>query len=706
MWALIVIFLVTLTALTDFSLGILVLIRNPRKWIHRIYFILAFLMAFWCVCLLLYEYPIIFSSVFWIKTTYLVVTLCTATILLFSFIFPTFALKKAWGWAIIFNVIYLIFTIWLLFFTKFWIINTAVLPDLGLQTIWGPGYYYWLLFIWSCVIWICVNFMFKNRRASGLEKMQLKYFFYAMGLWAVIVAFPDIVMPLFFNNTRYFSISPVSSLAFAFSVAYAILKHHLMDIRLVIARAASYTLLSVFIIIFYTASLFFIGHWIFPTTLNNNQLTISVALALIVAYTFQPIRRYLEKITENIFFKENYDSQELLGKISRILASTIELDSLAKKSLKQLSQALHLEFSLFFLTKNKNLNQINFNNHELESIISHKSNLIIFDEIGEGSFKEMMREKKAGCFVKLIVKGEIIGILALGNKLSGDMYNNTDLRVLEILAPQLAVAFQNAQQYEEIKQFGQKMKIKVDEATKELQVVNEKLKVLDKRKDEFLSIAAHELRAPMTAIKGYLSMIIDGDSGKISSKTSDLISGAVEGSDRLIRLVNNMLNVSRIEEDRMVYNLNQVQVGDLAEKVVKAFELEAEKKGLKIIYTKPSSQLPTIQVDADRLEEVIANLISNAIKYTDKGTITISLSRKDSKIHFAVADTGPGIKLEDQKKLFGKFTRGSTGGGKAFGSGLGLYISKLLVEKFGGKIGFETQIGKRSIFWFELPVKK
>jgi len=240
---------------------------------------------------------------------------------------------------------------------------------------------------------------------------------------------------------------------------------------------------------------------------------------------------------------------------------------------------------------------------------------------------------------------------------------------------------------------------------KRLHLANQKLKDLDKQKDEFISVAAHELRAPMTAIKGFLSMIMEGDAGKVNDKVKDYLSEAVQGNDRLIRLVNNMLNVARIEEGRMVYKMGNVNLSKATQTVFKEYELEAQKKGLKISLNIPSGLMDRVYVDQDRIHEVISNLVSNAVKYTDKGFVSINLSQPDKQtVKLEVKDTGLGISQEEQKKLFEKFTQTSSGAGKQMGSGLGLYITKLLVEKFGGKLGLESETAKGTAFWFELPL--
>ncbi|KKQ52268.1 hypothetical protein A2865_02350 [Candidatus Woesebacteria bacterium RIFCSPHIGHO2_01_FULL_39_17] len=239
----------------------------------------------------------------------------------------------------------------------------------------------------------------------------------------------------------------------------------------------------------------------------------------------------------------------------------------------------------------------------------------------------------------------------------------------------------------------------------DLQIVNIRLKEIDAQKDEFISMAAHELRAPMTAIKGYVSMIIEGDTGDIPEKARGFLVDANAINERLIRLVNNMLNVSRIEEGRMVYQEEEENLSTVTRTVFAQFRPEAERKGLELKLDIPTSLKDKVRVDPDRIQEVIGNLLSNAIKYTDKGSVVVRLTQPNAKtVRFEVEDTGPGISKEEQEKLFKKFSRAESSVGKTTGTGLGLYISKLLVEKFGGIIGLASEDGKGSTFWFELPL--
>jgi len=244
------------------------------------------------------------------------------------------------------------------------------------------------------------------------------------------------------------------------------------------------------------------------------------------------------------------------------------------------------------------------------------------------------------------------------------------------------------------------------EQRRELEALNKRLEELDKQKNEFLNITSHELRAPMTAVKGYISMVQNGDGGNIPVEAGKLLDEAAKESERMLRLINNTLNVARIEEGRMVYDLKKVNLGEVAKRVFDEFAFDAQNKALEYMFDNKATHNIVI-VDEDRIHEVVANLINNAIKYTDRGKVEVRIFNPSSSVvRFEVQDTGPGMSDEDLGKLFNKFYRAESYVGKAIGSGLGLYISKLLIEKFGGRIGVRSKKGKGSLFWFELPLNK
>ncbi|MBI2642105.1 MAG: hypothetical protein HYW96_00830, partial [Candidatus Wildermuthbacteria bacterium] len=233
-----------------------------------------------------------------------------------------------------------------------------------------------------------------------------------------------------------------------------------------------------------------------------------------------------------------------------------------------------------------------------------------------------------------------------------------------------------------------------------------KLQQLDKAKSEFLSIASHQLRAPLTAIKGYLSMMLEGTYGIVGEEQKRPVQNVYDSNERMIKLVNDLLNVSRIESGRVEMNWEQARVEEIANEVVQELQVKAHEKRLELILEKPTEPLPLVRIDKDKMRNVIMNLVDNAIHYTEKGKVSIGLKIENVKLKIEVNDTGLGMSQEEIQKLFQSFTRGETGTRSwAEGSGLGLYIAKQFVALHKGRIFAESKgPGQGSTFKVELPL--
>ncbi|RME46419.1 MAG: hypothetical protein D6791_08350 [Chloroflexi bacterium] len=234
-----------------------------------------------------------------------------------------------------------------------------------------------------------------------------------------------------------------------------------------------------------------------------------------------------------------------------------------------------------------------------------------------------------------------------------------------------------------------------------LQAANEELKELDQLKSEFVSMVSHELRAPLTNINGSIElMLADGDMDPESQRTMLRIIG--EQSARLTRLVQGILNVSRIEARKLEIHPQAVDVRPLMEK---AIENLARRENIHE-FELPEGPLPLVWADPDRLEEILANLIDNAVKYSPEGgTIKLSARESDGRLIISVTDPGVGIPAKELDKIFEKFHRVDRGDARTtYGHGLGLYISKRFIEAHGGDIWVESKLGKGSTFSFTLPL--
>lgn len=232
-----------------------------------------------------------------------------------------------------------------------------------------------------------------------------------------------------------------------------------------------------------------------------------------------------------------------------------------------------------------------------------------------------------------------------------------------------------------------------------------KEKQLERMKDEFLSVASHELRTPMGAIRANLSMILGGDYGPVNKDLVEPLTDMKASTIRLVELVNDLLNVARIEAGRMRFTLSEFNINDIAKSVATELSPLGKEKGVEVKFTTKKGLL-AVQADTDKVTQILTNLVGNSLKFTDTGSITISTAIQDDHVEICVTDTGIGITPEDQKKLFGKFNQiTSAQAGKPAGTGLGLYISREMARHMGGDMWIkQAAYGKGSTFAFTIPL--
>ncbi|MBP9738903.1 GAF domain-containing sensor histidine kinase, partial [Candidatus Saccharibacteria bacterium] len=308
--------------------------------------------------------------------------------------------------------------------------------------------------------------------------------------------------------------------------------------------------------------------------------------------------------------------------------------------------------------------------------------------------------------VPLVTKNETVGYFIAGPKKSGNIYNQQDTSLLTIIANELAVALQNAQRFEEIQAFNITLQEKVNEATRELKVTNKKLIALDEAKDEFISMASHQLRTPLTSIKGYLSMMLEGDLGKTSAAQTKAIKEAFGSSQRMVYLISDFLNVSRIKTGKFVIEPKEVNLPEVVGEEIHQLRELAESRDVTLEYEAPG-EFPQVKLDDNKIRQVMMNMVDNAIYYTPaNGTVQIQLYVNADDVVFKVVDTGIGVPKEEQHKLFTKFFRaGNARVARPDGTGLGLFMAQKIIVEQGGSIIFESTEGKGSTFGFRFPLK-
>lgn len=564
------------------------------------------------------------------------------------------------------------------------------------------------------------------KKEVGYKKEQIKYTIFGVLLGAGGAATN---IPLWFG-IRLIPFGTFLVPLYPFILGYAISRYRLMDIRFAIGKGTVY--LFSFLLVIASALLLL--------SLNNQlvvpvPIDIAVSLILIIGILiFQPIFRFFEKFASKYFYYTFYSYQAVLAGLGKKLTQVLDLNKLSSLIANTLMKTMKLDRVVILLREPGNGDyqiQKNIGFKEENGISLVKDNFLtiwleknqkplVYEEIsllikdtGKGEvkirlegLKENMKRIEAALCLPLLSENKIIGMIVLGNKLSNEPYSEQDINLLTTLSNQASIALQNAKLYSEVKGFSKKLEMEVKRATGELKEAYEELKRLDKAKSEFVSIASHQLRTPLTAIKGYISMILEKTYGRLSDEIKKPLQNISASNERLIKLVNDLLNVSRIEAGKMEINPEKSSLEKIIGSAIDELKNTAKEKNIYLKFESPKTPLPKVSVDKEKIRQVIINVIDNAIRYTEKGGIMVKLEKMDDKLQIIVSDTGAGLTKYELEKMFESFSRGAAG--TRFyteGAGLGLYVAKKFVEMHDGKVRAESKgKGKGSAFYIELPI--
>lgn len=474
----------------------------------------------------------------------------------------------------------------------------------------------------------------------------------------------------------------------------------LFDIHFFVVRALAYVVTLFMLAVFCITPLVLGISYLFSLPING-RLPLLVIASVLAFYILTYIRRIFDTFTTKWFFRGLYDPQDVIDTLSYLLARSIDIDVIIKRSSKVIADALQPTLVQFILNDNLKDKQKTIVEFAQKLSFSESSTLVVDEEGDYG----VLIEQKVSVIVRLRTTHEVIGYLILGHKKSGEGYTNRDVRLLNTVADELAIAIQNALHFQEIQNFNETLKKEVQEATAQLRETNRKLKKLDEIKDEFISMASHQLRTPLTSVKGYLSMVLEGDAGPIVPQQKQLLEEAFTSAQRMVYLIGDFLNVSRLQTGKFVIEWKPTNLSVVVKEEVDQLRETASRHHIKLQF-EPPSNFPTLMLDENKMRQVIMNFADNALFYTRPGgTVRVVLLVTAREVRFEVHDNGIGVPEQERHKLFTKFFRAENARRvRPDGTGIGLFMAKKVVAAHGGNIIFESQEGKGSVFGFILPL--
>lgn len=299
------------------------------------------------------------------------------------------------------------------------------------------------------------------------------------------------------------------------------------------------------------------------------------------------------------------------------------------------------------------------------------------------------------------------GFLFVGTKAADTIINEGDKELISILANQLGEALENARLFEKTWRAQQDLEQKVAERTSELSRALDEVKIASKRKSDFISAVSHELRTPLTSIKGYASILLTGKLGEMPAEIRDRLDKINRHSDELVHMVNELLDIARIESGKVSMKKEQAELKNIVSGAVELLSIQAKEKEIDLGFTVPEDA-NSVFADQEQIKRVLINIAGNAIKFTPpKGKITIESRKTDGAVQVDVKDTGHGIPEEAQEAIFEEFYRVDNEiNQKVKGTGLGLSLVRRIIEAHDGKIWVKSKVGSGSTFSFTLPQQK
>ena len=596
------------------------------------------------------------------------------------------------------------------------IVASSVKKDWGMEVVNGPLSLVFNLFaivVSFAILYFGIKKYISSTRA---EKRRVAFFFIGIIIFIIANVIFNVLVPLILNTLKYQHFGDFSVIFFLAFAAYAMVKHRLFDVKLAIVRSVTYIFVLVSLACLYLDIVYIISGIFDKEVASPGQIATGVVTSLILAFVFQPLKQFFDKVTNKIFYKDNYNTDDFFTRVNESLTTTTDLRNLLEQISHEIGNTLKSEQTFFYINTDQDHHVSAGTQHhrqlpkadadKLGELCGKSGDIVIASMLEpEDEVRRLLLSHRIELILPLVESNKIIGYLCLGDHRSNSGYTNRDVKALNAVSDEIAIAIQNALAVQEIREFNSTLQQRIENATKELRASNSILRQLDKTKDEFVGMASHQLRTPLTSVKGYISMVLEGDAGKVSDMQRKFLEEAFMSSERMVRLIDDFLNVSRIQNGKFIIDKHEVDLSKVVEQEIDSLSPSAKMRNLKFVY-KPATDVPTINIDEGKIRQVIMNFADNALYYSHDNTeIAINLSVEDGDIVFTVKDTGIGVPISEQAQLFSKFYRASNARKqRPDGTGVGLYLAKKVIDAHGGKVIFFSIEGKGSMFGFRIPI--
>lgn len=720
--------------------------RGKNKAASRLYSIIIFLAGpLWSLSIAMFrESQTVDQALFWDQMIYVVATFIPPLVFLFSRIFPK---KKKIGLPLAFFLFSgVILNVVLLVHTNYFI-QSVELTQTGNSMIPGQGYIFWLT--WFCTLMpiSIISMIIDYKKLTGPAKEQAKYIILGASFPILGTAPTNAIFPLF-GIYQHIWVGPYFLMLMNITVAYgltrtrfisrkSLTKGLLQNIIFGVLLYISFYVIA-FINISYTGELF-----------SGQSYLLGILITTFAAPLFLALAKAVEDWVSMLVLNQDSDPVKIRDDYTKAISSILNINEIATKYIDVVQKffsipsssvvVINMESKRFVYRQEKNIEipkvgellilSKYFDMNKQEKIIILEEELFLLSEDSKNAItnsKEEVLSIMKKYDIKIIIptakRAQYFGLFLLGESKDKKIPKIDEIKLLETISNNTSVSIGRALLHNEVEAFNETLQGKVDKATtrmrdknKQLQGLYDGLESLYQKEKDLMDMAGHEIRTPASIVKTNLHMLQKHLKAKhkkaVDKKTKTYMERLTDSTERQISIINSFLETARIDNDHFSLVKDTFDLTEITSESVTDIKNLAKDKKIKIDFEKPRKKIHG-EVDRVRIREVMDNLLNNAVKYTSEGQIDIEIGEKGGNFRFEVRDTGMGIDPEDQKNLFQKFSRVGSNIGKEGdslvkpgGTGLGLYVSKNIIEEHKGKIGVTSKKGQGSTFFFEIPLQ-
>lgn len=581
----------------------------------------------------------------------------------------------------------------------------------------GYGYSCFASLVFLTLLWGALN-----HPISHLERSRLRVVlagavagFFLPTLGSVLRAFFGLEIP---HNFLL-----ILAVFFPLSVAYALLKYSLFDIGIVLKVALSRGALTGLLLLVYISVVSLLS---LLTGIYEKDVLVPLFFAILVVLIFNPLLRWLEGVVDRYVYGQEYDPTELQSDVSLLLRSLSRPEATARRFLQVIADRVGIETAFLCFRRSEEASTITVSLRRGQLEIQNQCGGLgsfwkgYLAERRRGLFKgevetdpahenyraealRLLQELEAELLIPIIFEENSRGFVSLGTKRSGREYSASDFRLLCNLTDQLALSLENGVLYEESEKAKESYRSLYDES----QAMNQRLVDADRLKKEFVANISHELRTPISAILGYTEVLLDPG---LREDVHPILERLVSSGQNLSELMDSLLDFSRMEAGTLTMTLQEVNLREILQSLEIMTRRLIKERPIRFRF-QVDAPAETIETDAKKLQQILMHLLTNALKFTERGEISLQVRGvtevEATFLEISVMDTGIGISKQDQELIFEDFRQIDGSSTRKYGgTGLGLSLCRRLAQSLGGKITLDSAVGKGSVFSLMLPLQK